>query len=255
MNADKHPKILIISGFDPLGGAGLIADIETAHALECRTGAAITCRTIQTEQDATACTPSDATWFKHQLNSVLETYTPAAIKIGLIPSPELIDIVASVLPRLSCPIVIDPIIAAGGGYVFCDSETVKHLAEKLIPLCDLATPNAAELKQLAGVSDPTATALLKQGCKAILVTSEYEEEGCLYHRLYRSQQPPIIFAAQRLPHRYRGSGCILASAIAAYLAHGETLVSAIGLAQEFTYHCLLAATPSDQGIAVPLRFK
>ena len=257
MKTDKHPEILIISGFDPCGGAGLIADIETSHALGCRTRAVISCQTIQNTEDATACLPSDEAVFKQQLHSAIETHSFSAVKIGLTPSLAIIDIVASVLPRLNCPIVIDPIIAAGGGYVFCDAGTVAQLARKLIPLCDLATPNVQELKHLAEISNPSqaAASLLKRGCKAVLVSSEYQKRDSLYHRLYRLQHPPQTFAAKRLAYRYRGSGCILASATAAYLAHGNELISAIKCAQEFTYNCLLAATPIGKGIAIPQRFK
>ena len=255
MEIDKHPEIFIISGFDPFGGAGLIADIETAHALGCRTRAIVSCQTIQNIQDATACMPSDEAMFKQQLHSVIEAQSFSAVKIGLTPSPMIIDIVADVLPHLSCPIVIDPVIAAGGGYVFCDAKTVDHLAHKLIPLCDVATPNVQELKHLAGISNPkqAAASLLKQGCKAVLASSEYQEEGYLYHCLYRLQHPPQTYAAKRLPHRYRGSGCILASAIAAYLAHGNELASAIKHAQEFTYNCLLDAISVDKEVAIPQR--
>ena len=257
MKTDKHPEIVIVSGFDPCGGAGLIADIETAHALGCRTQAVITCQTVQNEENATACLASDATCFKSQLRSATDRGLFSAIKIGLTPSAEIIEIIAEILPGLNCPIVIDPIIAAGGGYVFCDSETVDLLCHKLIPLCDLATPNAQELKQLAKTSDPdqASTLLLEQGCKAVLVSSEYQKEDYLYHCLYRLNHPPQTYTAKRLPYRYRGSGCMLASAIAAYLAHGNELASAVKHAQEFTYSCLLTAISAGQGIAIPQRFK
>ncbi len=257
MKTDKHPEILIISGFDPSGSAGLIADIEAVHALGCRSRAVITCQTLQNEENATACVASDATEFKAQLRSVMDGHAFSAIKIGLTPSPEIIEIITEVLPGLNCPIVIDPIIAAGGGYVFCNSKTIECLCRKLIPLCDLATPNVQELKQLAGTSDSeqASTLLLEQGCRAVLVTSEYQKGNRLYHRLYRPNHPPEVYTADRLPHRYRGSGCILASAITAYLAHRSELVAAIQQGQEFTYHCLTAATPAGQGIAIPQRFK
>ena len=257
MKTNKYPEIVIISGFDPCGGAGLIADIETAHALGCRTRAVITCQTLQNKENATACVASDATWFKSQLRSAINPSSCSAIKIGLTPSAEIIEIITEMLPELNCPIVIDPIIAAGGGYVFCDSKTIDLLCSKLIPLCNLATPNAQELKQLTKTSDANQASalLLEQGCKAVLVTSEYQKEDHLYHRLYRPNHPPKTYAVMRLSHRYRGSGCMLASAIAACLAHGDELVSAVKHAQEFTYDCLLSAIPAGRGIAIPQRFK
>ncbi|MBC6414407.1 MAG: hydroxymethylpyrimidine/phosphomethylpyrimidine kinase [Chromatiales bacterium] len=255
MNRDKHPKALIISGFDPSGGAGLIADIETVHALGCRASAVITCQTIQTEWDATACVASDSSWFRQQLHSILKAYSFSVIKIGLTPSLEIIEILAHALPSVSCPIVLDPIIAAGGGYPFCNAKTIAHLSEKLIPLCDLATPNAEELRRLAGTSDDGVKSLLERGCKAVLVSSEYERAGYLYHNLYSLHHPPHTFTAKRLPHRYHGSGCTLASAIAAYLAHGKALVEAVRHAQEFTSHCLSIASLSKSRVAVPNRFK
>ena len=255
MNNDKHPQIFIVSGFDPSGGAGLIADIETVHALGCRTSAVITCQTIQTKHNATMCLASNETWFKDQLDLAIQTHSFSAIKIGLTPSVKIINIVAAALMRVSCPIVIDPIIAASGGYVFCDANTVDHLSRKLIPLCDLATPNRAELHSLTNASDQGAISLLKKGCKAILVSSEYEKEGLLHHRLYRLHQPAQTFTAKHLPHHYHGSGCTLSSAIAAYLAHGEELESAIQHAQEFTDHCLRTATATPHRVTIPLRFK
>ena len=255
MNTDKHPQILVVSGFDPSGGAGLVADIETVHALGCCTSAVITCQTIQTRQNATVCVPSDTLWFKRQLYSVIEAHSFSAVKIGLTPSIEIIDIVADVLVNLSCPIVIDPIIAAGGGYVFCDSRTVNHLAEKLIPLGNIATPNAKEINHFAETSKQAVSLLLERGCKAVLVSSEYEKAGYLYHCLYRLQHSPQLFTVKRLPYRYHGGGCTLASAIAAYSAHGMELVAAVRQAQEFTYNCLQATTSLPQGVAVPQRFK
>ena len=256
MNTDKHPRILVISGFDPSASAGLVADIETLHTLDCCASAVISCQTVQTAQNATACVPTDKTLFERQLYSLVDEYSFSAVKIGLTPSLEIIDLIADVLPQLSCPIVIDPVIVASGGYVFCNSKVVDRLAEKLIPLCDLATPNADELKQLAGLSkQPATTLLLERGCKAILVSSEYEKDDYLYHCLYRLDHPPQQFTAKCLPYRYRGSGCIFASAIAAHLGHGKALVSAIEHAQQFTYHCLLNATLLEHGVAIPQRFK
>ena len=255
MNTDKHPKILIISGIDPSGGAGLIADIETVHALGCRASAVITCQTIQTEQDATACVPSDPAWFKRQLLATLKAYSFSIIKIGLTPSLEIIDAIADALISVRCPIVLDPIIVAGGGYIFCDDKTVAALVAKLIPLCDLITPNAEELKRLTGGDEGAVVALLENGCKAVLVSSEYHKAGYLHHCLYRSDHPRHTYTAKHLPHRYHGSGCTLASAIVAYLAHGNELTEAIRQAQEFTYHCLQNATLSTSGVAVPQRFK
>ena len=83
MNADRHPQIFIISGLDPSGGAGLVADIETVHTLGCQASAIITYQTVQTTQNATACLASDQTMFKWQLYSVIDAQPFSAVTITL----------------------------------------------------------------------------------------------------------------------------------------------------------------------------
>lgn len=253
MSNGSYPNILVFSGFDPSGGAGLIADVETANALGGHATGIITCQTLQNNENASACIATDVGLFKKQLKCLGELNQFDAVKIGLVPSVEIADAIADVLLQVSCPTVIDPIIAASGGYSFCDQTVVQFIARRLLPLCDVATPNAQEVVQLAQTKLHPAMALLAQGAKAILVTSEFEEHGYLYHCLYRSNAEPYLCDCERLPGNYHGGGCTLASAIAVYLALKIDLPEAIDVAQAFTYQCLVAA--HLEGASIPLRSK
>lgn len=254
MDYNNHLKILVLSGFDPSGGAGLIADIETINALGGRASGIISCQTVQNNSNAIACTPTDINLLKQQFGIVGDLNQFDAIKIGLVPSIEIADAIAEHLPQADCPIVLDPIISASGGYLFCNKETVQYIAQRLLPLCDIATPNKQEAVQLANIEQQPALALLARGAKAILVSSEYEENGHLYHCLYQTQsEEPYTYACKRLSGNYHGSGCTFASALAVYLARKVKLKQAINDAQDFTYQCLLTA--QARGFSVPLRSK
>lgn len=153
MNTRAQLTILAVSGFDPGGGAGAHADAETAAALGARTLAVITCRTRQDSVNARSCAPADADAVRRRIGELAAAEPVAAVKIGLTPSVSVVDAVADALAALpEMPVVLDPVLAAGGGYVFCDDATVARIAARLLPLATVATPNLGEAARLAAVA-------------------------------------------------------------------------------------------------------
>ena len=284
MNSRAKLTILAVSGLDPGGGAGARADAETAAALGARALAVITCRTRQDSVNAQSCAPADADAVRRRIGELAANEPIAAIKIGLTPSAPVVDAVADALAALpNTPVVLDPVLAAGGGYLFCDDVTAARIASRLLPLATVVTPNLAEATRLAAVvAMPDAAArretvaaalkpaaaqcaapaghaaamaakILNTGCGAVLITGESESNGQLRHRLYRNGAPPCDITCQRLPHRYHGSGCTLSSALAVELARGASIVEAARRAHDYTYRCLLRAPIPRHGNPVPKR--
>lgn len=272
MNTHAQLTILAVSGLDPGGGAGARADAETAAALGARALTVITCRTRQDSVNARSCTPADAAEVRRRICELAAAEPVAAVKIGLTPSVSVVDAVADALAALpGTPVVLDPVLAAGGGYVFCDDATTARIAARLLPLATVATPNRSEAARLTAVAaaaniaetaqraahaaDAAAMAgkILESGCGAVLITGESESDGQLRHRLYRNGAPPCDITCRRLPHRYHGSGCTLSSALAVELARGATIAEAARCAHDYTYHCLLRAAIPPHGNPVPRR--
>ncbi|MDD9806944.1 MAG: bifunctional hydroxymethylpyrimidine kinase/phosphomethylpyrimidine kinase [Gammaproteobacteria bacterium] len=257
MNSRAKLTILAVSGLDPGGGAGARADAETAAALGARALAVITCRTRQDSVNAQSCAPADADAVRRRIGELAANEPIAAVKIGLTPSAPVVDAVADALAALpNTPVVLDPVLAAGGGYLFCDDATTARIAARLLPLSTVATPNLSEAARLAAVVDDAAAMaakILNTGCGAVLITGESESNGQLRHRLYRNGAPPCDITCQRLPHRYHGSGCTLSSALAVELARGASIVEAARRAHDYTYRCLLRAPIPRHGNPAPQR--
>ncbi len=257
MNTRAHPTILAVSGLDPGGGAGAHADIETITALGARARAAVTCYTRQDSVNAHSCEAGDADVVRRRITGLAATETIAAVKIGLTPTAQIADAVADALAALpGTPVVLDPVLAAGGGYVFCDEAATAQIIARLLPLATVATPNLAEAARLAaGAGDASAMAerILESGCGAVLITGESEDGGRLRHRLYDGGAAPLDITCERLAHRYHGSGCTLSSALAVELARGLPAAAAARRAHDYTYRCLLRAPIPRRGNPVPRR--
>lgn len=248
---NHQPTALFISGFDPGGGAGLIADTRAAATLHCRALGVLTCNTVQDDHTVSRCTPADPVLFADQIDTLITTSEFNAIKIGLIPNAKLIDILADKLHTVlsnhpDTPIVLDPVIISGSGYRFCDDITVTALTDCLLPLATVITPNLSEAQQLipnTTCPGDMAADMLARGCRSVLITSEGKSADTLTHRLYRHRQNPLSITCELLPGRYHGSGCTLASAIACFFAAENTCADAVTKAIEFTYRYLRTVKP------------
>ncbi len=260
MQNNPIPIVLSISGHDPSGGAGIQADIETATALGCRVATAITCLTVQDTRDVYRVEPVETGLLEQQIRVVMDDLPIAAIKIGLIGHAEGAVRIAKLLQLLlqehpEIPVVLDPVLAAGGGMEIGDEALVATIRDGLLPHTTLLTPNSLEARRLSGEEelDQCATKLLSMGCDSVLITGGHEAEEKLTNRLYSSGGEQQSWSWLRFEQSYHGSGCTLASAIAALLARGVPLTEAIAQAQEYTWQSISNGINPGHGQAVPNR--
>lgn len=257
----KLPVVLVLAGHDPTGGAGLVADAEAIAACGGWPLTVPTSLTVQTTHDVLRVMPCPADAVRDAVWPLLDEFEVAAIKVGLIadePTLEAIEDIARACPGV--PLVVDPVLRAGGGSALSDAALIDEMRRRLLPLTDLLTPNRQELAQLAGVDgDDTrqAVELLALGCQALLITgTDQPAPGSADDRVVHTLHTPDTsrqWQWPRLPGRYHGSGCTLASALAARLAAGERLVAACEQAQRYTWQSLRHGWQPGSGQALPRR--
>lgn len=260
MQSDPLPTVLSISGHDPSGGAGIQADIETAAALGCRTATAITCLTVQNTRNVYRVEPVETGLLEQQIRVVMDDLPVTAIKIGLLGHSEGAERIATLLHQIlqeypKIPVILDPVLAAGGGMEIGDESLVATIRDGLLPHTTLLTPNSPEARRLSGEEEleQCATKLLGMGCDNVLITGGHEAEEKLTNRLYSSDGGQQSWSWLRFAQSYHGSGCTLASAIAALLARGVPLTEAVAQAQEYTWQSISNGINPGHGQAVPNR--
>ena len=261
----SSPVVMTLAGNDPSGGAGIAADIETLVSLGCHPAPIITALTVQDTHDVQALLPVDPDPVLAQAWAVLEDMPVAAFKVGVIGSADN----AAALHRLfvtwpNIPVVLDPVLAAGGGAGLASATLIEAIQNLLLPLTTVLTPNGVEARWLAPEADTLeacAMALLARGCRYVLITGGHEAEppGEVVNTLYGNNRLLETWRWPRLLDRYHGSGCTLASAIAALLAqiHGphseESILSAVYRAQHYTWRSLQAGYLVGGGQKIPNR--
>jgi hydroxymethylpyrimidine/phosphomethylpyrimidine kinase len=258
---NSHPVVLAIGGHDPSGGAGIQADIEALAANGVHTLSLITCLTLQDSCNVQAVQPVGPALLARQAELLLADSAVDAIKIGLLGNREIATRVADLLQaHPGIPVVLDPVLAAGGGSDLAGAALLQSLRERLLPHCDLITPNIPEALRLSGLDADApapvcAERLLDLGANAVLITGTHEAVPAaeITHRLYRPGTPTLSLASPRLPGEYHGSGCTLAAAITARLAQGESLEQAVEKALDFTWQTLRHAFHSGRCQATPNR--
>jgi hydroxymethylpyrimidine/phosphomethylpyrimidine kinase len=250
------PAVLAFAASDPTSGAGLQADILTVAALGCHPLCALTAVTVQDTHGVERVQPLDAELVASQARRVLADIPVAAFKLGVLGSAAVVRAAAAVLaehPRV--PVVLDPVLASARGDSFVDEEAVRALLEHLLPLVTIVTPNSVEARRLSGgvaLAD-CARALIARGCEYVLVTGTHEATPEVVNTLYGSRGEIRDDRWPRLPGSYHGSGCTLASALAASLAKGASVEEAVPRAQQFTWRALAAGYRPGGGQHVPHR--
>ncbi len=252
----NHPVVLSLSGHDPSGGAGIQADIETLISHQCHPCTVITALTEQDSRNVNKLIPQQPQDIIDQANTVLNDVQVKAIKIGLIGHHETAAAIRTLLsehPKI--PVVLDPVLAAGGGTPLAGDQLITTITEQLLPCTTVITPNSLEARRLAGLEDlnECGQALLDKGCQYALITGTHEQSTSVNNQLFRSYDKNETFSWGRLKHSYHGSGCTLASAIAALIAHGLDPFTAISEAQEYTWNALADAYLPGKGQHMPNR--
>ncbi len=257
------PIVLVFAATDPSGGAGIQADILTLSSMGCHPLSVITAVTIQDTMGVEDVLPIDAEWVADQARCVLEDVPVAVFKVGLLGSVEAIAAIAEVVSDYpDIPLVLDPVLASGRGDELASEDMISALRELLIPQTTLITPNSLEARRLAQdesneSDDPDlnecARRLLNLGCEFVLVTGTHENTAQVVNTLHDLQGVVRTDSWQRLPGIFHGSGCTLASAVAATIANGLGVPEAVRDAQEYTWQTLKFAYRTGMGQLIPDR--
>lgn len=254
----KPPVILCFSGHDPTGGAGVHADIESIAAAGCHCASAITCTTIQNTHNVQRLIPVEPELFRQQAEAVLDDLPVAVIKIGLIGDTGISQEISALLQKYpKIPAILDPVLSAGGGTELAGDLLLQSMRYELLPYITLATPNSLEARRISGKDGlgEAAEQMLSMGCNNVLITGAHESKEMVINTLYLgSIDNTHSLEWPRLPGSYHGSGCTLASAIAARTALGQSILQAVTEAQEYTWKTLDQANHFGNGQALPNRF-
>ncbi len=252
------PAVLAFAASDPTSGAGIQADLLAIAGMGAHPLCAVTALTVQDTHGVFRMQPVDAELVAEQARRALADIPVAAFKLGVLGSAANARAVAAVLAEhRDVPVVLDPVLASARGDALAAGDTVAALRDVLLPLTTVATPNSNEARHLAPGSSSLmecARALTGLGCRYVLVTGTHEPTDEVVNTLYDARGKVRADAWRRLPDSYHGSGCTLASAIAAALALGASVPDAVRKAQEFTWQALASGYRPGRGQHVPQRF-
>lgn len=249
----KYPTVLTIAGSDSIGGAGIQADIKTCCAMGVYAMSVITAVTAQNTNGVDSFQTISPDIIKAQISTVIDDVMPDAVKIGMLPNAETINIVADAIKKYKLRnIVIDPVMVATSGDKLSDgkNETFDALCTALLPLADIITPNIAEAEKLWGnkISDYSLFQLAaneilnKYCCKSILLKGGHiEDDRSTDHFISNDDKilslntpMPLILKAKRVDtQNTHGTGCSLSSAIACGLAKNYDIIKSLHYAKEF----------------------
>jgi hydroxymethylpyrimidine/phosphomethylpyrimidine kinase len=250
MSSERHrlqPIALTIAGFDPSGGAGIIADIKTFVSFGSRPAAAITSLTFQNSEGVFGAIHETAASVRAQILPVVEEFRIAAVKIGMLPTRELVLEVARLLSETNMPApVLDPVLRSSSGYALVEEGASGILLSALMPLARVITPNIPEAESFTGlrIEDEdgmreAARKLRELGARAVLVKGGHLKQGLAGGPgqaidLLDDNGRVTVFRGEWIDSpTVRGTGCMLSAAIAACLAQGATLQDSVSTAKQF----------------------
>jgi hydroxymethylpyrimidine/phosphomethylpyrimidine kinase len=249
-------RVLIIAGSDSGGGAGIQADIKTVTALGGYAATAITALTIQNTLGVSGVVASPPKAVRAQMEAVLKDIGADALKTGMLGDKALVETVAQAMADLAAgiPRVVDPVLVATSGDALLPREAVDAVRQLMVPRAAVVTPNAPEAEVLTGKAVDTvdgqrraAERLLEMGAEAALVKGGHVS-GDVIVDVLATQQGEHFLEGQRIETRAtHGTGCTLASGIAAGLARGLALRDAVALARTYLVEAIRRAPGLGQG--------
>ena len=247
MAVSREPHVLVVGGSDSSGGAGIARDIETISDIGVRTCIAVTAVTVQTHDAILETHHLPSGLVADQMRAALRANKVAAIKIGMLATEQITTAVAAVLrENRQIPAVLDPVLVSSSGGPLLKAGAIGTLIRNLVPLCRLVTPNLIELAVLANSSPAVdddeifrqGQGLLDAGSTALLIKGGHATGPRSSDILLRSHREPTVFDAPRLAGSVRGTGCMLASAIAAHLANAASIEDAVRSGKLFVFEML-----------------
>jgi hydroxymethylpyrimidine/phosphomethylpyrimidine kinase len=249
-------RVLIIAGSDSGGGAGIQADIKTVSMLDGYAATAITALTAQNTEGVFGVLPIPPEFIRRQIEVVLDDIGADAIKTGMLHDAAVIETVAAVLRERApgIPLVVDPVMVAKGGTRLIDPEAIDVLKGLLISQADIVTPNLPEAEILSGTTignvaqmQAAGKTLLALGCRAVLVKGGHLS-GETVSDVLMTAQGTRVWESARLDTRHtHGTGCTLASAIAAGLAQGSSIEGAVNRARAYVQRAIASAPGLGRG--------
>ena len=257
------PVILSIAGYDPSSGAGITADIKTAAAHGCYAVTCIMALTVQSTQGVFGVEPLDPTLVRRTLQALADDLEIAAVRLGMLGLGEVASAVADFLESRRPPnVVLDPVIRSSSGTALLDNAGSNVMTKRLIPICDVLTPNIHEAALLLGADDlrdqtsweialpklrELAAGLHELGANAVVITGGHLDPA----NDYLSSKVPTneqVIAGERIESRStHGTGCAYATALACRLALGDTLPLAARNAKEYVRRAITSAYPLGKG--------
>jgi hydroxymethylpyrimidine/phosphomethylpyrimidine kinase len=244
------PIVLTFAASDPTGGAGLQADLLTLAGMGCHPLSVLTALTVQDTSGVESMQPVEPERVRAQAGLLLTETRVAAFKLGVLGSAGNVHAVSAILEDYpEVPVVLDPVLASGRGDPLSDEAIMQALLDEIVPQSTVVTPNSVEARRLGG-----AAKLLEAGCEYVLITGTHEPGERVVNTLYDRGGVVREDRWPRLPGSYHGSGCTLASAIAAALANGSAVPEAVRDAQEYTWQALAAGFRPGAGQLIPDRF-
>jgi hydroxymethylpyrimidine/phosphomethylpyrimidine kinase len=257
------PRVLVVAGSDSGGGAGIQADIKTITMLGGFAMTAVTALTAQNTLGVDEVLAVEPRFVGQQMKSVLTDLGADAIKTGMLGSARVIEVVADMCESLAfgVPLIVDPVMVAKGGARLLDKGAHEALVLRLLPLASLVTPNVPEAEILTGMSITTlrdmeraADALLGLGPSAVLMKGGHLEGDTVVDILRTADGAEHRFESPRIVSRStHGTGCTLASGIAAGIAEGLTLQGSVARARDFVIKAIELAPGLGRGHG-PLEF-
>ena len=249
-------RVLIVAGSDSGGGAGIQADIKAVTAMGGFAATAITALTAQNTQGVHGVVPVDPAFIAQQMEVVLTDLGADALKTGMLHSAEVIDTVAASFRKHAAgvPLVVDPVMVAKGGHRLLLTEAETALRGRLLPMAAVLTPNLPEAEVLVGFpvrveADMTRAAekLVSFGARAVLMKGGHLEGDRVVDLLFHDGKIDRFEAARIQSRSTHGTGCTLASAIAAGLAQKMSLRDAVARARAYVREAIATAPGYGSG--------
>ena len=236
MSRDDPRVVLTVAGTDSGGAAGIAADLTTFAALGVHGAVVVTAVTAQDTTGVNAVHRVPPWMVSAQLDAVLDDLPVAAVKTGMLGTPEVVVLVAERLSALGVPLVVDPVLVATSGSVLSDEQVARAYVEHLLPVANVITPNADEASALLGDTGPpdrVAAALARLGPVAVL-TGGGPSGTCTDWVAVPGEDPIALSHPAVETTNDHGTGCTFSAALAVQLAHEVPLIAAVRRAAAYT---------------------
>jgi len=262
MKNDEPPICLTIAGLDPSGGAGIIADIKTFSAFGCFAAAVISSLTFQNTTGVFGAVHQTGESIRGQLEPVLRDYRISAVKTGMLPTPDSISEIARSIEEFGLPnLIVDPVVRSTSGVDLIDDVALRMLTETLFPVSLLVTPNLPEAERITRMKikndleiERAAGLMRDMGATNVLIKGGHyydRVEGVQNRKardlLFIASDLTILEADYIETSATHGTGCALSAAIAANLALGHDLISAVRIAKTFVTEAIRTAPNIGHG--------